>query len=287
MVCAKPLTIPDINFPVRCGQCIACRINRSQEWSYRALHESTYFKDSIFITLTYDQDHYPKGGSLDKKTIQKFIKRLRKYHTQNTGKSIKYIVAGEYGPQDGRCHYHALIFGMNHEDGFIKGPRYQNKRFFYHPTWANNSKDYLGHIDVGNLEYQSAQYVTGYLKKTYTGRWAKQSYTDQDLEAPFQLQSTKLGLNYCMDNKERLKRNLYFTHQGHKVGLPRYYRKKLNISEEEYYDFLEEHESKLINFHPLTLNGIGISQIAVKQSLNSYERNLNARTELYNHRSGI
>lgn len=63
---------------VPCGACIGCRIDRSRSWALRCVHESKMHDANCFITLTYNDENKPYGGSLDKTDLQKFLKRLRK-----------------------------------------------------------------------------------------------------------------------------------------------------------------------------------------------------------------
>jgi len=68
---------------VACGQCIGCRIDKSQMWAARIVHEQQLHDENSFITLTYAEN--PQHGSLDKTHIQKFMKRLRKAKKKKSG----------------------------------------------------------------------------------------------------------------------------------------------------------------------------------------------------------
>ena len=67
MQCLHPFVIKNPNFMVNgdmrktievpCGHCVACRIARSREWAVRLLHESEFWDDFCFVTLTYDDEH--------------------------------------------------------------------------------------------------------------------------------------------------------------------------------------------------------------------------------------
>ena len=122
-----------------CGQCIGCRIRQREDWTTRIeLEARDYPKDQVwFITLTYDDEHVPgmivKTGEIMRKVqytwkpgekrpdsvqillyedIQKFLKRLRKAYR---GK-LRYFVAGEYGEQTARPHYHMILYGWEPKD---------------------------------------------------------------------------------------------------------------------------------------------------------------------------
>ncbi len=95
---------------VPCGSCVGCRAEQGRQWAVRIMHEDRMHKNSAFVTLTYKE--LPKNGELSAKDFQGFIKRLRK--TQK--RRISFFGCGEYGEQTGRCHYHALLFGIDFLD---------------------------------------------------------------------------------------------------------------------------------------------------------------------------
>jgi len=72
-------------------------------------------EDNCFITLTFDNEHIAKRKnpeSLDNKEFQRFMKRLRKKYPHK----IRFFHCGEYGDQNKRPHYHALLFGHDFKD---------------------------------------------------------------------------------------------------------------------------------------------------------------------------
>lgn len=192
---------------VPCGKCMACRIARTREWTVRMINESASHEKSIYVTLTYDDEHLPPDGSLSIREAQLFLKRLRKnlFSTR-----IKYFLCGEYGEEFGRCHYHAIIFGIGEESELI-----------LRKAWP------FGFISLGYVEHDSIQYVAGYVQKKYSGELAKETYGDKT--PPFHLQSKGLGKEWALKNKERISQQLTVTDGGIKMGLPRYYKKILEI----------------------------------------------------------
>ena len=97
----RPVSVP-------CGQCVGCRLEKSRQWAMRCVHEASLYDENCFITLTYDDEFLPVGGSLDKGAFPRFMKRLRKKFEP---RRIRFYHAGEYGDRFGRPHYHALLFG--------------------------------------------------------------------------------------------------------------------------------------------------------------------------------
>ena len=49
---------------IACRQCQGCRVDHSKEWGLRCHHESKLHKQNCCLTLTYDNDHFPKTGSI-------------------------------------------------------------------------------------------------------------------------------------------------------------------------------------------------------------------------------
>ena len=84
MYCYQPITIQVIqagksfkqDLQVPCGKCLGCRIAKRKEWSLRMLHELSYHKESVFLTLTYNDYYVPSTGSLNPAELQNFFKRL-------------------------------------------------------------------------------------------------------------------------------------------------------------------------------------------------------------------
>ena len=99
-----------------CGQCVGCRLERSRQWAIRCMHEASLYKDNCYITLTYDEEHLPEDYSLHYDDFQRFMKRVRKRYT---GKKIRFYMAGEYGENFGRPHFHACIFNLDFEDKYL------------------------------------------------------------------------------------------------------------------------------------------------------------------------
>lgn len=102
---------------VRCNKCVLCRRRRISQWSYRCICEQRASNGkNYFITLTYDNKHYPAHG-LYKRDVQLFIKRLRRNIERKLGKDVKlrYICCGEYGKNTKRGHYHLNLFNVPNE----------------------------------------------------------------------------------------------------------------------------------------------------------------------------
>lgn len=173
MACFRPVLVrirDGAKQSMPCGRCVGCDLERSRQWAVRCMHEAAMHQDNCFVTLTYDGDHLPPGGSLDKDAFPLFMKRLRKRFPQ----TIRYFHAGEYGDRNGRPHYHACLFGVDFPDKYHWTTR---KEF---PVWRSPTLESLwplGQSEIGTVTFESAAYVARYIMKKLRGR------SVEDLEA--------------------------------------------------------------------------------------------------------
>ena len=149
MQCSSPinLTAPEGSvMTVGCGRCMPCRVNRTQEWGIRIMHEAKLHKNSLFVTLTYCKETLPKNGTLVKRDLQLFFKKLRNFL------KVRYYACGEYGDKMDRPHYHIALFGAS-----------IGNRDFIEKCWSK------GFIHIGTLTTESANYCAKYLQKQLYG----------------------------------------------------------------------------------------------------------------------
>lgn len=240
---------------VPCGQCIACRITRRTHWAIRMYHESLYWPWSIFVTLTYSDENLPFAGSLRKRSVVLFLKRLRKRLGE---RSIKYFACGEYGDKFGRPHYHMILFGMfvcenckscNWEGSFDKPT---GDCEIIRNAWKNDKGEEIGNIRISNLTYDRCRYVAKYIEKTYITDDMKKEREGLLFckELPFRISSNGIGFDYVMENAKYLQERMWLYHDGKKVGLPLAYKKKLrsigfNFDEDKCIDYNVERVLKL------------------------------------------
>lgn len=164
MNCANPFVRQGQAFG--CGQCLPCRINRKRIWTHRLMLEAREQKDNAFITLTYDDENLPPGGTLDPAAARNFLKRLRKAFQPQR---FRYFLVGEYGEQTERPHYHAALFGV--PSCRWGGSRYTKARSSCCVECDRIRKAWpAGSIFVGDLTAESAAYVAGYVTKKLTSK---------------------------------------------------------------------------------------------------------------------
>lgn len=166
MICPRPITIPHQG-QVPCGQCINCRVNLVRNWASRILLEARNHQASLFVTLTYSDEHLPRTSdglpTLKPRDWTLFMKRLRK---RVAPRLLRFFACGEYGSQTWRPHYHAVLFGLSEMECRTVG------RFKVHPdvqaAWR------LGFTSSGGLNEARAGYVAQYVTKKLTsssGEW--------------------------------------------------------------------------------------------------------------------
>lgn len=131
-----------INVP--CGRCVICQENRRNMWADRLELESRLVPVTYFITLTYDDLHYP--GELCKRDTQLFWKRLR--HKVK----CRFFLCGEYGDRFQRGHYHAVCF----LDSYISQEEFETAAY---SAWGN------GFVRCRLADREAFRYVAKYTIK--------------------------------------------------------------------------------------------------------------------------
>lgn len=169
-----------VGFNLPCGRCIGCRMEKARQWGIRCLHEAKLWPCNAYVTLTYDPEFIPPGGSLVLRDVQLFMKRLRKVRKSTTDNPIRFFLGGEYGETNLRPHYHALLFNCDFPDKrpFTKGgdgsTLYTSDELA--SLWG------LGHCTIGAVTLESAVYCAKYALKKVTGNLADDHYTVYDAD---------------------------------------------------------------------------------------------------------
>ena len=219
----------DMPVVLPCGRCIGCRLERSRQWAMRCMHEKRVAKGgSEFLTLTYEDAFLPHGGSLDKRALQLFMKRLRK----RFGDGIRFFGCGEYGGTTKRPHYHVLLFNLDLPDkkgiltrGSTRGyPMFTSREIG--KVWE------FGNHALGEVTFESCAYVARYICDKVTGDMADAHYERMSkygelvgVEPEFVLMSRRPGIGRGWF--EKYGRETYdhdnVIVNGREVRPPRYY----------------------------------------------------------------
>lgn len=224
------------SFAVPCGKCIGCRLDKAYQWSARCLHESRMHAQSVFITLTYDQQHVPADYSVKLRDWQLFMKKLRH---KMPGK-IRFLAVGEYGDIGLRPHYHALLFNCDFSDKvYVKqseyGRVYTSKLLL--ELWPHGSHE------IGSVTQKSADYCARYTLKKQNGDRADPHYTRVSpidgntyrVATEFMVMSRRPGIGATWFDKFASDAfpSDFIIIDGQRRKVPRYYLNKLSENEQK------------------------------------------------------
>lgn len=207
--------------PLPCGRCLGCRLDYSRQWAMRGVCELQMNSRSCFATLTYAPEHLPPDRSLQKEHYQKFFKRLRK-----AGFKFTYMIAGEYGEKLGRPHYHVIFFGEDFKKNSTMAPVKQTKLMPLYCSPDLSKKWGMGHVVVGDVSFQSIQYVAGYITKKINGEKAAEHY--QGKKPEFMKVSLKqpIGASWFDKYMSDVYPRDVFIYKGKEMRPPKYFQKR-------------------------------------------------------------
>jgi len=232
------------NLLLPCGSCLGCRLEKSRQWGTRILHEASLHDNNMFITLTYDDEHLPIDESINVKHFQLFMKKYRKKISPN---KIRFFHCGEYGTENRRPHYHAIIFNHIFEDitPCNQEGMYQSENLSQ--IWEN------GFTSIGNVTLESATYVAKYILKKITGIPAQEHYShitrygeEVSLTPEYTTMSRRPGI--ASEWYEQFQGDIfpdnYITIKGRKIPTPKYYLNKLKLTDEITYEQVRQSQIK-------------------------------------------
>lgn len=221
MKCFHPWKPPEAlglqpNLKLPCGRCTGCRLKKSAEWATRCMHEAKSNANNCWVTLTYNDENlrskyhtgiiHPRtakpiyGGTLLKRDIQKFFRRLRKHlaretirrvthsdtpavdnptaarqniiHTSPSTPTVRYYYCGEYGEKYKRPHYHLCLFGIDFNDKKLVKETDQSHRLYeselLQKLWPHGQ-----HI-LSELTWETAAYTARYSLAKVNGQLQNQ-----------------------------------------------------------------------------------------------------------------
>lgn len=226
VVFAKKHGYVDLPVSVPCGQCNGCRLEKSRQWAMRIMHESSLYRDNVFLTLTYRDECLPENASLELRDWQLFMKRLKK---RQKGKRVRFYHCGEYGDTTHRPHYHAILFDQDFADKvFLKmtetgKPLYTSA--FLDEVWG------LGDCYIGDVTFESAAYCGRYVMKKLTGA-RKSEYGSREPEYSTMSRRPGIGSPWLKKWKTDVFPNDFCVFNGKRVRVPKAY-DQLMVQEEE------------------------------------------------------
>lgn len=206
---------PDYFIEVPCGRCRSCERNRMRSYMIRLLYELQLYPNSLFITLTFDDDNLYKFSDNPNKAVRLFLDRVRKHY----GRSIRHWIVPELGTLRGRLHYHGILFNC------------ANLSIGYHlPLFWK-----YGYTYVGYANDRTARYITKYVTK---------SLSNFDKFLPRIISSKGIGASFL--SSENIEYHStggvlrpFINYKGFKIPMPRYYYDKLFDSFDKHQLLLE------------------------------------------------
>ena len=224
-----------------CGKCSECTKDYYTMWATRGSRELMRWDSSIFITLTYNEEHINDNRSLSKKEIQDFIKRVKKHFRSNKENPIRQSYCGEYGTKTLRPHYHAILYNCDFTD---KKPHRITDAG--HPVFTSAILTRLwgkGNAEFGYATPQSIAYLYKYILKKKSRKEKLKPLTLEidgityDVEHEFIESSRNPGIGAHMRDSPSIKKG-YLTVDGFKKKIPKYYLEHLKKTDPETYDKL-------------------------------------------------
>lgn len=219
--------LADTRYPSKYKQLVNYTLN----WRTRNVMEAAA-QPTLFVTYTFNPEHYPKNfvDNIDVKSTlkdiwQKYTKRLRRsleYHGYNI--PFKYYAITERG-DDGRLHYHVLLFGFEHSTFKSRNKKGQLVDLVnFSPITDIIEKSWgLGFVFFESACPENINYVTKYLHK----RKISPDYIS--------LKSNGIGLSYLSPNRLKHFQDSECTEfhiNGHTYYMPRYIKSKVFTPEQ-------------------------------------------------------
>lgn len=272
----KPISLP-------CGKCIGCRLEHSRKWAVRCVLEASCHAQNCFVTLTYADEHLPPDGSLCKRDLTLFLKRLRK---SRPGQKIRYFACGEYGERLRRPHYHLILFNYLPDDMTFKPekllsddsfhnnwmrpysalelPKARNEAHLRDATAKTFAAEPLatdavgvtyspelmniwgkGLVAVGRVTFESAAYVARYCLKKINGDKAEEHYHGRQPE--YVVMSRRPGI--AADWFNEFRNDVYpadcVFSRGHRCKPPRYFDNLLQMTDAQLFESVKEVRQRL------------------------------------------
>jgi len=239
-----------------CGHCLDCKIRRSQDWATRCTHEAEQYDDNSFLTLTFSEEglelrelqHGTHRHDLAVEDWQLFAKRLRKELKKQNGPKLRFFEVGEYGDDQLRPHYHALIFG----NGFRgEGETWIDEKG--HPAWLSRTVEkcwpYGFHV-VKDLTPETVNYVCRYVQKKLWGPMQQKALERTDLDSgetvtvrpEFATMSRRPGIGAAWWKKygKEVFPDDFVVLKGKKTPVPRYYSSLLKNEKPDLHEIISQ-----------------------------------------------
>jgi hypothetical protein len=193
-------------------------------------------------------------------------------------------MAGEYGENFGRPHWHACIFGHDFHDKKL-WKRTSAGSMLYRSQdlellWP------FGYSSIGDVNFESAAYVARYIMKKVTGKNAQEHYSETNPETgeittrkpEFTKMSLKPGIGYDWYKQytSDVYPHDYVVVRGKKVKPPKYYDKNYKIQYPYEFDELlyTRQQSAKLRYADNTPERLAVKEQVTMAKLQKLKRNL-------------
>ena len=193
-------------------------------------------------------------------------------------------MAGEYGENFGRPHYHACIFGFDFHDKKL-WKRTSSGSFIYRSADLETLWPF-GYSSIGDVNFESAAYVARYIMKKQTGKDSEKHYQYSKLDTgeiiqmqpEYNKMSLKPGIGAEWYKKYRsdVYPHDYVVVRGKKVRPPKYYDKKYKTDYPYEYDellYIRDKRAKL-NSEDNTPERLAVKEQVTQVKLQKLKRTL-------------
>lgn len=243
--------LPEMEVP--CGKCPECCKDYYTSWASRGSRELLQWDSSVFITLTYSEEHLPRDRSLNKKHVQDFIKRVKFHFGSSKEDPIRQTYCGEYGTKTLRPHYHVILFNCDFAD---KKQHYISDGG--HQVYTSRILDSLwglGHAEFGYATPGSIAYLYKYILKKKTRKEKEKPLSLEvdgityDVAHEFIESSRNPGIGAWMRDHDSIKKG-YLTVNGRKKKLSKYYLEYLKKNDPETFERISDERQDFILAKP-------------------------------------
>lgn len=212
---------------------------------YEEIPESPW-KNPDRITFT-EMDNQEWTGTICRRDIQLFMKRLRKYFKENYGhEGIRVMYAGEYGETNGLPHYHIILYNTPFPSNTFHTPKLKYGKYYYYQNTILQECWPLGFSDISEASWNNIAYTARYITKKLNGTELLWVYAQTGHEKEFYGCSNKPGIGYkyyeahkedIYDQDQVLVKNLKGSHW---VKPPKYFDTLLERENPEKWEEIQE-----------------------------------------------
>jgi len=262
-----------------CNKCAQCKEARSREWAIRLTHETSMHRhddgspNGCMITLTFSNEglqlrELRRGthpSTLDVQDWQYFAKKLRQHIVREQrkdekkrglkkapAKKIRFFHVGEYGAENLRPHYHALLFGWDFSEDRVLCKDENNKECYLSETLTRLWE--YGKTDIRPIVPETINYVARYVTKKLNGpkldSWLDRVDPDTGevvrVSAEFATMSRNpgIGAKWYETFKTDVFPDNFILMKGQKRGVPRFYKRRLKEEDPNLYEEVTKVSSK-------------------------------------------